>query len=107
MLPHSPHIQTVVDFRRRVRVQVSDPELFDFVDNFLKCDCDYDYDEVIELMVRGRHAYQIVLPRDVSLAEVEAALARLDPLDIETIVRLNTPQVVTLRAAVRALRFEA
>ncbi len=84
-----PHIRLWVGEDGRVRLEVEDDELFDFVDDFLceQGDLEFEWVEVAERS--GLNVHTMVFPTGLGKATVQALLDGLSPDEIESIFELN------------------
>lgn len=72
----------------RIVVQVDDDELFDFVEDFLTESSNLTCEHVL-LPVDVESVNTMYFPVGVSRHTVEAALRKLDPIELERIFRIN------------------
>jgi hypothetical protein len=84
-----PHIEIGLDQYGAVALSIEDYELFDFIDDYVTEECELDWeDKTMKESERGEvHIMYFNLKH--SLAEVEKALLKLDPEEIEKIYALN------------------
>lgn len=84
-----PHIRLWVGDDGRVRLEVEDDELFDFIDDFLceQGDLEFEWVEVTERP--GLNVHTMVFPTGLPEAVLQTLLDRLSPEEIESIFKLN------------------
>ncbi|MEQ8210665.1 MAG: hypothetical protein RH917_12615 [Lacipirellulaceae bacterium] len=81
---------TVTEADGRVVVIVDDYELFDFVEDYLIEDCDFDVPEFTTSFCRGNRQFNAMhFSTGISLQVVRDAVEALSTTEIERIWRLN------------------
>ncbi|WP_027363239.1 hypothetical protein [Desulfospira joergensenii] len=84
-----PHIEIGLDHYGAVAVSVEDYELFDFIDDYVTEECDLDWqDKTVKEASMGEVHTMYFNPKH-SLVEVETALLKLNPKEIEKIYAIN------------------
>ncbi len=84
-----PHIKVDQDNEGITKIEVEDTELFDFIEDYLTEDCDIEYD-YMEMSKRNTlTVYTMFFSKNFPKEAIEAALAKLEPDQIENIFRIN------------------
>lgn len=84
-----PHIEIGLDQYGTVVVSVEDYELFDFIDDYITEECDLDWQgKTVRKNAQGK-VHTMHFDAKHSLTEVEGALLKLDPEEVEKIYAIN------------------
>jgi len=84
-----PHISIGHDENGAVAVSVEDYELFDFIDDYVTEECDLDWMDKSQKENQQGEVHIMYFDKKHDLIEVEKALIKLDPLEIEKIYAIN------------------
>lgn len=84
-----PHIQIGLNKHGAVAVSVEDDELFDFIDDYVTQECDLDWKNKIVIENSQGEVHTMYFNLKHTLVEVEAALLKLKPEEIEKIYAIN------------------
>ena len=84
-----PYISVGLDEGNRCIVVVEDYELFDFVEDFLGCECDLLYEYRTSKERLGGEIITMFFPLSVTPEDIEASLSSLSPAEVERIYKLN------------------
>jgi hypothetical protein len=84
-----PHISIGHDEYGAVAVSVEDYELFDFIDDYVREQCGLDWLDKSQKENEQGEVHTMYFSKNYDLIEVEKALIKLDPLEIEKIYALN------------------
>lgn len=84
-----PHISIGLDEFGAVAVSVEDYELFDFIDDYVTEQCDLDWQDKTHKENEEGEVHTMYFNKKHNLIEIEQALLKLDPLEIEEIYSIN------------------
>ena len=84
-----PYISVGLDEGNRCIVVVEDYELFDFVEDFLGCECDLLYEYRTSKERLGGEIITMFFPLSVTPEDIKASLSSLSPAEVERIYKLN------------------
>ena len=84
-----PHIEIGLDQHGAVAVSVEGYELFDFIDDYVTEECDLDWQGKTVKAVGSGEVHTIYFNPKHSFDDVEQALLKLDPAEIDRIYALN------------------
>jgi len=84
-----PHIEIGHDEYGAVAVSVEDYELFDFIDDYVTEQCNLDWEDKTKKENEQGEVHTMYFHKKHSILEVEEALLKLSPKEIEEIYALN------------------